>query len=355
VRTVSISADGEYIAAGSDDNKVYLFHKSSNNVLWNYTTMNPVSSVAISANGEYIAAINYNKVYLFNKDSETPLWSSFESGESVAISENGGQIATGSSNNIKLFTKDRYTPIGSYGAGGSSVAISADGGYIAAGSTTGSVALLGNNMPPTAHIDGIAPEAALAGEAIAFSGSGTDSDGTIVAYQWTSSTGGDLSTNSNFISTSLSVGAHTISLKVQDNKGVWSTDVSQVITVSSLPLAMAGDDVTTTPNTPVQFNGVGTYGSGTIINYEWDFDGDGIYAWSGPNGATSYIYNNEGTYTAVLRITTNDGFTAIDARTITVSHTGDSGGGDDSDSGLPALSLAATMAAVAIIALSRRR
>jgi len=356
VRTVSISATGQYITVGSYDGKVYLFHRSSETVLWSYATGYQFYSVVISANGEYIAAINYNKVYLFNKDSETPLWSNYESGgSSVAISENGGQIATGSSNNVQLFTKDDYRPVGSYPTMGSSVAISADGGYIVTGSTAGSVTLLGNNMPPTAHIDGIVPETALADEAIAFSGSGTDSDGTIVAYEWTSSMEGELSTNSNFIITSLGVGAHTISLKVQDNKGEWSTVVSQVITVSSLPLAMAGNDVTTTPNTPVQFNGAGTYGSGTIINYEWDFDGDGIYAWSGPDGATSYIYNNEGTYTAVLRITTNDWFTATDSRIITVSHTGDSGGGDDGDSGLPALSLAATIAAVAIIALSRRR
>ena len=238
---------------------------------------------------------------------------------------------------------------------GSSVAISADGGYIATGSAAGSVALFGNNIPPTAHIDDIYPEAALAGEAIAFIGSGTDSDGTIIACRWESSMDGELSTNLDFVSTSLSVGAHTISLSVQDNKGEWSTDVSQVITVSSLPLAMAGDDVTTTPNTPVQFYGEGIYESGTIINYEWDFDGDGIYTWSGPYGATSYIYNNEGTYTAVLRITTNNGFIATDSRVITVSNAGDNGSEDDGDSGLPALSLAATMAAVAIIALRRRR
>ena len=56
VWAVAISADGEYIAAGSDDDNVYLFERDSNTPLWDYTTGDDVRSVAISSNGEYIAA-----------------------------------------------------------------------------------------------------------------------------------------------------------------------------------------------------------------------------------------------------------------------------------------------------------
>ena len=52
VHAVSISADGEYIAAGSYDDKVYLFDKDSSTPLWSYTTENYVRSVIISADGE---------------------------------------------------------------------------------------------------------------------------------------------------------------------------------------------------------------------------------------------------------------------------------------------------------------
>ena len=43
---------------------------------WSYTTGSRVYSVAISADGEYIAAGSYDyNVSLFDKDSSTPLWS----------------------------------------------------------------------------------------------------------------------------------------------------------------------------------------------------------------------------------------------------------------------------------------
>ena len=106
----------------------------------------------------------------------------------------------------------------------------------------------------------------------------------------------------------------------------------------------------------VQFNGAGTDDDGVIVLYEWDFNNDGVFEWSSEeNGRITNIYNKEGTYTAVLRVTDNDGFTATDSRVITVSKAGDDGGGDDDGGGLPAPSLAASVAAVAVIALRRPR
>ena len=72
--SVAISADGEYIAAGShyDDETVYLFNKDSSIPLWSYETETgqSVYTVAISADGEYIAAGAFDdRVYLFDADS----------------------------------------------------------------------------------------------------------------------------------------------------------------------------------------------------------------------------------------------------------------------------------------------
>jgi WD40 repeat protein len=54
--SVSISSDGSYIAAGSYDNRVYLFSRSSSTPLWSYQTGGWVPSVSISSDGSYIAA-----------------------------------------------------------------------------------------------------------------------------------------------------------------------------------------------------------------------------------------------------------------------------------------------------------
>lgn len=86
------------------------------------------------------------------------------------------------------------------------------------------------------------------------------------------------------------------------------------------PLAFAGQNATGTPGVPLQFSGAGTDEDGTIAKYEWDFDGDGIFEWSSTeNGRELNIYNNEGTYTATLRVTDNDGFISSDNVTVIIS------------------------------------
>ena len=66
VEAVSISSSGEYIAVGSDDDKVYLFHKDSSIPLWSYETNGNVVSVAISGNGEYVAAGSHPSLSLIH-------------------------------------------------------------------------------------------------------------------------------------------------------------------------------------------------------------------------------------------------------------------------------------------------
>jgi len=138
IRIVAISADGQYIAAGSEDKNIYLFDRSSSTPLWNYTTGNLVRSVAISADGQYIAAGSYDyHVYLFNRSSSTPLWN-YTTGErvtSVAISADGQYIVAGSYDcHVYLFNRSSSTPLWNYSSGFvESVSISADGEYITAG------------------------------------------------------------------------------------------------------------------------------------------------------------------------------------------------------------------------------
>ena len=140
-QSLFISSDGEYIVAGSRNDRVYLFHKDSSTPLWTYVGNSSFVTAAISADGEYIAAgscSNENKVYLFDKDSSTPLWS-YEAGAcvvSVSISSNGEYLVIADSDGeIYLFHKNSSSPLWSADAGvgwNNMVVISADGETIAA-------------------------------------------------------------------------------------------------------------------------------------------------------------------------------------------------------------------------------
>ena len=85
---------------------------------------------------------------------------------------------------------------------------------------------------PTAVIISIAPSSAPLSSLVHFTGSGTD-DGTIARYVWTSSIDGEFynGTDSEFDNASLSMGTHTIILRVQDNHGAWSEEVSTTLEV----------------------------------------------------------------------------------------------------------------------------
>ena len=83
IGSVAISSDGSYIAAGSlsmgtryiptMSSELYLFSRTSSTPLWSYDTGHWINSVAISSDGNYIAAGNRDgKVYLFSRTSSTP-------------------------------------------------------------------------------------------------------------------------------------------------------------------------------------------------------------------------------------------------------------------------------------------
>jgi WD40 repeat protein len=154
VSSVAISADGNYIAASSNlpDGNFYLFNTSNlaNPLIWSYSApLSQARRVAISSDGNYIAAGSAYSVFLFNKSSGTPLWSynTTEKVSQVSISSDGNYIAAttfkGSFGdfkygNIYLFNNSIVplkTPMWNYSipAISTSAALSSDGYYIAVG------------------------------------------------------------------------------------------------------------------------------------------------------------------------------------------------------------------------------
>jgi len=199
----SISNGGEYITVGAKGSgmfigsSVLLFHKDSG-FIWEYriNEKNPFY-VSISADGNYIAAGNYcGEVYLFHRDNSTPVWS-YDTGhlvDSVSISGNGEYIAAGGSK-IYLFHRDNSTPVWSYDTGAvvTSVSISADNDFITAGDSAGYVYFFyedNNNSIPLWHSDN-PPEKpsrpsgqtlGKKGEEYTYTSSTTDPDGDQIYY-----------------------------------------------------------------------------------------------------------------------------------------------------------------------------
>ncbi|SVD06278.1 uncharacterized protein METZ01_LOCUS359132, partial [marine metagenome] len=120
------------------------------------------------------------------------------------------------------------------------------------------------------------------GDSLSFIGSGSDEDGTITAYEWISDQDGLLSTNSNFSTTSLSVGFHWITFKVKDNDTLWSRPVTTQLSINDIPVSVINS---ITPQTAyrnnltsydVSFSGSSYDKDGDITNYYWNSSKDGV-------------------------------------------------------------------------------
>lgn len=76
------------------------------------------------------------------------------------------------------------------------------------------------------------PTQAIIGETISIKGSGSDSNSEIVNYEWNSDIDGYLGSNQNLSIDNLSLGLHTISLRVQNASGVWSEPAYKTLNIS---------------------------------------------------------------------------------------------------------------------------
>lgn len=155
-----------------------------------------------------------------------------------------------------------------------------------------------SNTPPTASINSIAPNPSLTGQTVSFSGSGSDSDGTIKSYQWQSNIDGVLSNQASFNTSSLSLGSHQITLTVQDDDNDWSLPVS--LTLNVLDYIIDNGDMRTSSTGTWQVSGAsGPYGPNSL----WSYNGS-TYRWTFTPAQTG-IYEISMWWTAIVTRTTN--------------------------------------------------
>ena len=198
------------------------------------------------------------------------------------------------------------------------------------------------NNPPSVTTMSIMPTKATFGDTVYFSGEGSDSDSgdSIAGYEWTSDLDGFLYNGKSFTKNDLSVGTHTISFKVRDTHGSWSSSVTKTVIINpeqnsenNPPTADAGGPYNGVANNTVTFDGSNSYDSDagdSITKYYWSF-GDGETA----EGTTvEHVYSTAGTYTVELTVTDNYGEQSKDTILVTVvTENSGSNGGADNNSG----------------------
>ena len=187
------------------------------------------------------------------------------------------------------------------------------------------------NQAPTA--DAGADQNVSAAETVNLSGSGTDSDGSIVSYAWTQDSGTTLTlTDANTANASFdSSGADdagevlVFTLTVTDDNGATATaNVSITVAapdVNSPPNANAGDDQSVAVSATVNLSGSGTDSDGTISSFAWTQVSGTTISISNAGSATASFTAPSTASEIVLQLTVtdDDGATATDNVSITVA------------------------------------
>lgn len=190
-----------------------------------------------------------------------------------------------------------------------SVTITDSAGYVAQQTQTVTV-LIG----PTVEADAD-PVSGTAPLTVSFSGVAADADGSVVRYQWDFADDGSFdysdgaSASTQF--TYSAPGLYVARLRVTDNDGL-STDDTVTIAVGEPPILDASvAPLTGTAPLEVTYTASATDPDGTVVRYEWDFEGDGIVDFiSAANGNTTHTYTEGGVYSATARVFDNDGLLA---------------------------------------------
>jgi hypothetical protein len=147
---------------------------------------------------------------------------------------------------------------------------------------------------------------------INFSGSATQTFGSIVMYLWDFD-GDDVFEDSSANGIASHVYDHAASylvrLKVRDDDGNEGSDFRRVEIINQTPVVKSvRADTVVSINDLISFSGSGTDSDGPLMGYAWDFDGNGtLDSTSTKDFSPVYGYAKIGIYTAVFRVTDDDG------------------------------------------------
>jgi len=180
------------------------------------------------------------------------------------------------------------------------------------------------NMPPVAHA-GADQLITLPVTTTILNGSGTDGDGTVVSYHWTTISGPSPASVSNaaaaqtMVTALTQAGVYGFELTVTDNGGATARDTVYVTVmppVNTAPVVHAGSDQTIVlPANAVTLNGSATDADGTVVSYLWNkIAGPVMFNILSPSSAQTVVNAmlQPGVYVYELTATDDDGATGKD-------------------------------------------
>lgn len=174
------------------------------------------------------------------------------------------------------------------------------------------------NEAPVA-VAGASPVSGNAPLEVAFTGSNSSDDDTIVSYSWDFKDGSAISSEVNPVHTFIIPNTYPVELTVEDAEGLTNTSTVSIVVAppnNEPPTAMAtASPVQGEVPLPVIFNGSGSTDDNGIVEYHWDFK-DGTTS-SDINPVKSF--ETPGTYHVELQVTDAGGLIDVDIVTITVS------------------------------------
>jgi PKD repeat protein len=162
---------------------------------------------------------------------------------------------------------------------------------------------------------------------VPLTGTGTDSDGTVVSYSWNAGGYGSLSPTTGTTTTwtaPASTGFYTITLTVTDDDSATGncTKTIQVILPTNNPptCSISGASSVAVGGT-VPLTGTGTDNDGTVVSYSWNAGGYGSLSPTTGTTTTWTAPASTGTYTITLTVIDDDNATGNCTKAILVTNT----------------------------------
>lgn len=179
----------------------------------------------------------------------------------------------------------------------------------------------GGNNPPTPHLTNavVTPSSATKqiGETQQYSGKCYDQFGNVLtgAHSWSISPGSVATINQSGLVTAVSAGTATITFTCM--QGGVTVTATAMITVQQpaqkMPptVQLTADVYTGVVSQKVNFTATASDSDGSIVKYSWDLDGDGGFEDHTGTENRNYRVYQTGTYDVKVRVTDNDGLTAV--------------------------------------------